>query len=108
MRIIWQIALNYYANHGKLPKRGTIVARLAKTIKRTPAALTETQQTDAEALVDIAFDDEHWKEDLSTSDDYARVAVKTLQALCEEVWLARDARSDSVPKGASARTSWRS
>ena len=56
--IIWQIVLNYYAEHGKLPDRGTIMARLAKTINKTPAALTETQQTEAESLVEMAFDDE--------------------------------------------------
>lgn len=80
----WQVVNEHYNTYESLPDRNLLMSELESALENYQDALNETERADLEAFVDIAFDDETWKTDLSTSPKHAKVAVNLLKKFLQE------------------------
>lgn len=82
---VWQIVCEFYNNYELLPDRALLMSELDSANEHYPDALNDTERSDLEAFVDVAFNEEEWdNEDLAVSAKYSRWAVKMLKKFLEE------------------------
>ena len=84
-KLIWQLVQDHHAEFGTLPSHSILMTSLVATIENCSDLLMEGEQANAEALVEMIFDDEGtWKTDLSTSEEHAEWAIKAVKQFREE------------------------
>ncbi len=92
--IAWRVLLDFWEKFESLPSRELMFAEVDKWLGEHPQELTQEEIEELNSWLDVAYDDQHWGEQVS-DETYVRWGVETLKRFLSEQ-LAQEISEETV------------